>query len=57
MIAKTMGMILVLSSLLLLSACEQEGPAERAGEKIDNAIESAGDKIEQAGDKIQEKTR
>lgn len=57
MFVRTMGMILVLSSLLLLSACEQDGPAERAGEKIDNAIESAGDKIEQAGDKIQEKTR
>lgn len=49
-----------------LSACEK-GPAETAGEKIDNAVENAGDKIEdatdnagdkleEAGDKIEDKT-
>lgn len=35
--------------------CEQEGPAERAGENIDRAAERAGDKIEQAGDKAADK--
>jgi hyperosmotically inducible periplasmic protein len=35
--------------------CEQEGPAERAGERIDHAAERAGDKIEQAGDTAAEK--
>lgn len=56
-----------LLSLLALSACEQKGPAERAGERIDNAVENAGDKIEdatddagktleQAGDKIENAT-
>lgn len=50
-----------------LSACEKEGPAEKAGERIDNATESAGDRIEnatdkagdkmeEAGDKIEDKT-
>ncbi|MGO7711748.1 hypothetical protein, partial [Rhizobium johnstonii] len=34
-----------------LAACEQEGPAERAGKALDNAVEQAGDKIENAGDK------
>ncbi|HSH54780.1 MAG TPA: hypothetical protein VK967_07100 [Methylotenera sp.] len=49
-----------------LTACEK-GPAEKAGEKIDNAAESmgdkiedatdkAGDKLEEAGDKIEDKT-
>jgi hypothetical protein len=49
-----------------LAACEK-GPAETAGEKIDNAVENAGDKIEdatdnagdtleEAGDKIEDKT-
>ena len=37
-----------------LIACEQEGPAERAGEKIDSAVKKAGEKIEQAGEKTQE---
>lgn len=49
-----------------LTACEK-GPAEKAGEKIDNAAENmgdkiedatdkAGDKLEEAGDKIEDKT-
>lgn len=49
-----------------LGACSKEGPAERAGEKIDNAIEetgesidsgleNAGDKIENAADKVEDK--
>lgn len=37
-------------------ACEQEGPAEKAGEKIDEAVEEAGEAVEEAGDKIREKT-
>ena len=40
-------------------ACEQNGPAEKVGEKIDEAVEEAGDKIqegpaERAGEKIDE---
>lgn len=34
-----------------LAACEEKGPAERAGEKVDDAVEKAGDKIEDATDK------
>lgn len=38
-----------------LSACQkQEGPAERAGEKIDKAMENAGEHIEEAGENIQD---
>ncbi len=60
--------ILVLTLLMTigLAACEK-GPAETAGEKIDNAAENlgdkvedatdnAGDKLEEAGDKIEDKT-
>jgi hypothetical protein len=36
-----------------LTACEK-GPAEKAGEKIDNAAKKAGDKIEDAGDKVKD---
>lgn len=39
----------------VLTACDNDGPAEQAGEKIDNAVEHAGDKMEQAGDKIEDK--
>ena len=52
--AKAVFLALSLGMALMLSACEQEGPAERAGERIDNAMDAAGDKIEQAGDKIED---
>ncbi len=51
---------------LSLTACQKEGPAERAGktidksaekvgEKIESATDKAGDAIERAGDKVKEK--
>jgi hypothetical protein len=52
----------ILSVLLIalfsvgLIGCEQQGPAEKAGAKLDEAMEQAGDKIEEAGDAIEEKT-
>lgn len=55
---------------LMISGCESEydGPAERAGEKIDKAVEKTGEKIDEAadaaerkleetGDKVREKTQ
>jgi len=44
----------VLAGILMLgglTACEKEGPMERAGEKIDETVEKAGDKVERATDK------
>lgn len=37
-------------SLATLNACEQEGPLERAGENIDDAVDDAGDAMEDAAD-------
>lgn len=37
-----------------LAACEKEGPAERAGKEIDQAVEKAGDKVEEAKEKARE---
>ena len=36
-----------------LTACEK-GPAEKAGEKIDDAAKNVGEKMEDAGDKIKD---
>jgi hypothetical protein len=37
--------------------CEsKEGPAEQAGEQIDQAVEKAGQKMEETGDAIREET-
>ncbi len=46
---------MVVSALLVaLPGCEKEGPAERAGESIDSAVEKTGDQIEKAGDAIKD---
>lgn len=58
----------VLLGLAMLSGCEKEGPAERAGEHMDEAmeesattieegIEDAGEQLEEAGDAIEDKTQ
>jgi predicted small secreted protein len=39
---------------LTLSACQKEGPAEKAGKEVDNTMSKAGEQIEKAGDKIQD---
>lgn len=51
------GIYAALATLLVvvsISACEKKGPAEKAGEKIDNAADKAGQQIEKAGEKIQD---
>lgn len=58
---KTLLISLAMILLMLgLSACEQEGPAERAGEKVDAAAERAKEAVdpqgpaERAGEKADE---
>ena len=36
-----------------LMGCEEQGPAERAGERLDHAVEDATDAIEDAKDAVQ----
>jgi hypothetical protein len=40
----------VVGSVGLVSACEEKGPAEKAGEQIDETVEETGDAIEEATD-------
>ncbi len=40
--------------LAVLSGCEKEGPAERAGKAMDKAVENAGQQLEKAGEKIKD---
>lgn len=55
-LSRTVLTALALGALIAgLSACQkQEGPAERAGKAMDNAVEKAGEKIEKTGEKIQD---
>lgn len=50
-ISKTIAAALFVSALTItLSACEQQGPMEEAGEKVDDTVENAGESIEEATD-------
>ena len=55
---KTIQKILVVFvsffALTIFTACEDEGPAEKVGEKIDNAVEETQENLEEAGDEIEE---
>lgn len=53
---KSTAILLAMGILMAgLSGCKkEEGPAERAGKSLDNAVQKAGEKIEQAGEKIQD---
>lgn len=53
---RKIGTVMVCAGLLtaLLSACEREGPAERAGEEIDRTVEEAGEAMEKAGERAGE---
>ena len=48
-------MLALSAAIAGLAACQkEEGPAERAGKAMDNAVKNAGEQIEKAGEKIQD---
>ena len=56
-----MTKLTVLSAAMLLgltlSACQKEGPAEKAGKEIDKAAKDLGQSMEKAGDAVKEATK
>lgn len=53
-ITKTLGFLLFMGTALALSACEQDGPMENAGEEIDEAAEDVRDSVEDAADEVED---
>lgn len=45
---------LMAGSVAVLPGCRREGPAERAGRGIDEAVEDIGEGIEEAGESIRD---
>lgn len=39
---------------IAMASCSDEGPAERAGKKVDEAVEETGDTFRKAGEKVDE---
>jgi predicted small lipoprotein YifL len=42
---------------LTLSACQKEGPAEKAGKEVDKAAKDLGQSMEKAADSVKETTK
>ena len=55
-LVKYLGAALLAGTLFAtIPACQkQEGPAEKAGKAVDNAVDKAGQQMEKAGDEIQD---
>jgi hypothetical protein len=51
-IIPTLLLMAALSLTILTVGCDSQGPAEKAGEKIDKSIEATKDAVEDASDKI-----
>ena len=51
---KASTLALIIFAALFAVACEEKGPAEKAGEKIDEAMSEAKDDVKKAGEKIEE---
>lgn len=56
MLSRALLLALGLSGFGLLAACEQQGPAEEAGEAVDETMEEAGDAMEETADELEEST-
>lgn len=52
---KGLMIVLILIANLGLLACKQEGPAEKAGQKVDQAVDQAGKKIDQMTEQAEKK--
>ncbi|MBE0577702.1 MAG: hypothetical protein IH613_17625 [Desulfuromonadales bacterium] len=39
---------------LMLTACEKKGPAEKAGEKVDQAVEETKEDLQQTKEKLED---
>jgi hypothetical protein len=48
LILRILAVFMVLSTGSVLTGCNNDGPAESAGERIDNAADKTGDAIEEA---------
>ncbi len=42
------------AAILPMVGCDNQGPAEKAGERIDEAVDDASDAVEDAGDEVED---
>jgi hypothetical protein len=51
----TNTLLSIIAVLFTLAGCEKEGPAEQAGENIDEAVEEMQEKAQDTGEKAMDK--
>jgi hypothetical protein len=52
---KTIGTAIIIGTFIAaLAGCHKEGPAEKAGKAVDNAVDKTGQQFEKAGDGVQD---
>jgi hypothetical protein len=56
LLKKSLLLLFICFNVVIFGACKggEEGPAERAGKQIDQAVQKAGQKVEQAKKKVDE---
>jgi hyperosmotically inducible protein len=52
---RLLTMLVLILSIVAFTACESKGPAEKAGEKIDEAVQKTTDKAEEITDAVKDK--
>ena len=52
---KLLTISILILSIFAFTACESKGPAEKAGEKIDQAVEKTTDKAKEVTEAVKEK--
>lgn len=55
MLKKLIAMIVLSLSIFAFTACDSNGPVEKAGEKIDQTLEKASDKAKEAAEAVEDK--
>jgi hyperosmotically inducible periplasmic protein len=53
---KLLTIMILIISIFLFAACESKGSAEKAGEKIDQAVEKTTDKAKEVVEAVKEKS-
>ena len=51
---RLLQLVMALTFGALIAGCEQEGPMERAGKVLDEAVEDTGEAIEDAHEKVED---
>ena len=52
---KLLTILILILSIAVFTACESKGPAEKAGEKVDEAVQKTTDKAKEVTETVKDK--